>query len=102
MENLTFTNNGLPNFHLEINSRGVKVWVSLNIEPAMKRHLSPNNVFKADKHWTYCLRKQLDVVSLNTVNSTHEELLTRAMILCREAKKKVLDEQITNLKNSNR
>ena len=96
--NKFFTNTSLPNFHLEINSEGCKVWVSLNIEPLMKPFLSPNNIFKADKFWTYCLRKQITTVNSFTINQAYEELLNRAMINLREAKIKVLNNQINNLK----
>jgi hypothetical protein len=95
---LLFTNQSLPNFHIEINGNGAKVWVSLNIEPAMKKFLYSENVFKADKLWVYALRKQLTVVNTVEINKAYEELLNKAMINCREAKQKVLQSQIDNLK----
>ena len=98
MKQLFFTNNSLPNFHLEINAQGAKVWVSLNIEPQMKKHLSPNNIFKSNKMLVYALRKQINTVNTITINKAHEELLNRAMINCRIAKQKVLESEISLLK----
>ena len=92
-----FTNNFLPNFHIEVHPNGVSVWVSLNIEPEVKKYLSPNNVFKGEKMWVYALRKEVETLNFKTLESIHNELLTRAMINSREAKKKVLDEQIEKL-----
>jgi hypothetical protein len=102
MQNLFFTNNSLPNFHLEVNAHGAKVWVSLNIEPNMKKYLSPNNVFKANKLYVFALRKQIEVVNVMTIKSTHEELLNKAMITCRMAKQKVLESEITLLKQQSK
>ena len=93
-----FTNNSLPNFHLEINAYGAKVWVSLNIEPKMKKHLSPNNVFKSNKMLVYALRKQIREVNTVNIKKAHEELLNRAMINCRIAKQKALEREIGLLK----
>lgn len=92
-----FTHKSLPNLHIEVNVDGIKVWVSLNIEPSMKKYLSPNNVFKAEKRWIYCLRKEVDNLNFKTLENVYKELLNRSMINCREAKKKVLDKQIENL-----
>ena len=92
-----FTHNLFPNFHIEINPNGTTVWVSLNIEPEMKKHLSPNNIFKGDKLWVYALRKEVENLNFKTLETTYNELMNRAMINVREAKKKVLDEQIEKL-----
>lgn len=97
-----FSNKDLPNFHIEINEFGVKVWVSLNIEPALKKHLCHTNVFKANKFWVYSLRMQLDKIDSNAVQQAYKTLLNNAMINIREAKKKLLDEQITLLKEKKR
>lgn len=91
----------MPNFHIEIHPNGAAVWVSLNIEPSMRKHLSPNNVFKGDQMYVYCLRKEMEVVNFKELENIYETLLNRAMINCREAKKKVLDEQIHKLENQN-
>lgn len=99
MKQLFFTNKSLPNFHIEINSQGVKVWVSLNIEFKMKKYLSPNNIFKSNKMLVYALRKQINTVNTITINKAHEELLNKAMINCRIAKQKALESEIIILKN---
>lgn len=96
---MLFTQKNTPNFHVEINPDGAAVWVSLNITPAMVKHLSPNNVFKAEQMYIYCLRKQMDVVNFKQLETTYKTLLNRAMINCRIAKKKVIDEQILILSN---
>ena len=92
-----FTHNSLPNFHIEVNPDGITVWVTLNIEPQMKKYLSPNNVFKGEKLWVYGLRKQVENLNFKTLETTYNELMNRAMINVREAKKKVLDAQIEGL-----
>ena len=92
-----FTHNTLPNFHIEVHPNGVTVWVSLNIEPEMKKHLSPNNIFKGEKLWVYALRKGVENLNFKTLETTYDELMNRAMINCRLAKKKALDEQIEKL-----
>lgn len=92
-----FTHDLFPNFHIEVHPNGVKVWISLNIEPEMKKHLSPNNVFKGEKLWVYALRKDVENLNYKTLEATYNELMNKAMINCREAKKKVLDEEIHKL-----
>lgn len=97
MNKILFTNKEQPNFHIEINAHGAKVWISLNIEKSMIKHLSPNNVFKAGKFWVYSLRRQLDQVNVIEVKKAHENLLKTAMINCRKAKQRVLEEQIQKI-----
>lgn len=93
-----FTNSSLPNYHLEIDGNGVKVWVSLNIEPGLRKYLCHTNIFKAKKFWTYCLRVNIDKVNGNSIEQAYSSLLNQAMINIREAKKKWLDDQINILK----
>ena len=96
-----FTHDFLPNLHLEIHPNGVTAWVSLNIEPKMKKYLSGNNIFKGDKMWIYALRKEVENLNFKNLEAVYNELMTRAMINCREAKKCVLDEEINILMNKN-
>jgi len=97
---------GLNSMHknttLKFNANGMEIAVSLNIEPSMKPYLSPNNVFKGDKHLVYSLRKHIPsrYICANTINMWQETLLNRCMILCREAKIKVKQSEIKKLKSN--
>ena len=98
MNNKTFfTHNRFPNFHIEINSEGVVVWVSLNIEPDMRRYLDITKVYKAEKFHVYVVKRDVDFLNYHKLKNIYEEMMKEAMIDCREAKKKVLDEQIEKL-----
>ena len=94
----TFTSKALPNFSIEITANGVFVWASVNINPSLKPFLSPNNVYKSEKLWVYALKCKVDKVDTRTVNDTYDKLLNRCMIICREAKIKMLQKQIHHLK----
>lgn len=98
---IVFTHNLFPNFHIEVHPNGTTVWVSLNIELEMKKHLSPNNIFKGEKFWVYALKKEVEDMNYKNLEATYNELLNRAMINCREAKKLVLDEEINKLQLKN-
>ena len=86
-----------PNLTVNITPSGMDVHVTLNIEPEMRRYLKDNS-YKADQLWVYHLHRK--VTSLSEVIPTYNTLLTRAMINCREAKRKVLDQEIRQLKLS--
>ena len=93
-----FTCDSLPNVHLELTALGVNVCVSLNIEPKLRKYLSPNNVHKANKFYIYMLKCPITIVNSESVNIVQRELLNKAMINVREAKKKILEDEIVVLK----
>ena len=51
--------------------------------------------------WVYALRKEVENLNFKTLEATYNELMNRAMINCREAKKLVLDEEINKLQLKN-
>ena len=75
-----------------------EVRVTLNIEKRMKKYLPKENIEKGETFYVYALRKR--IVDLTQLSKVYEELLTRAMISCREAKKMVLDQEISKLNKS--
>lgn len=93
-----FTSDLFPNVHLELNAFGVVVSVSLNIEPKLRQYLSSNNVHKSNKFYVYMLKAQITTVNIESVNIVQRELLNKAMINVREAKRKLLLDEINKLK----
>jgi hypothetical protein len=93
-----FTHNTLPNCHIELTATGCWVWVSLNVERAMTQFLSPNNIYQRQL-LVYALKEHIEVVTTRTVSDCYDRLLKQAMINCREAKMKVLEQQIEYIKN---
>lgn len=93
-----FESKGLPNLKVKFNAFGCEVFVSLNIEKKMIKHLSANNVYKGDKMYLYGYRKQLTEVNYKSVLGAYEELLNKLQIRLREAKQKVLEDEINRLK----
>lgn len=95
--NMNFTCDSLPNTHLTFTSEGLKMRVTLNIEPKMRHFLSPNNVIKQKKFYTYSICKVVVEPSNKTLLDTYNELMQRAMIRCREAKIAVLENEIKSI-----
>jgi hypothetical protein len=92
-----FTNNTLPNTHIEFTADGVVLWVSLNIEHRMIPHLEKTNVFKGKEFQVYALRKLVENPNKFTIEQTWKVLLTRCMVNCREAKIKAIEQEIKQL-----
>jgi len=88
------------NTSFTFDASGMWVDLTLNITPSMKKYLSEANIFKGKKHYVYRVRKHIDSVLINekNVKAIHEYLLGNAMIRCREAKQKVLEDEINQLK----
>lgn len=87
-----------PNLKVKFNGLGCEVIVSLNIEKSMIKHLSQNNIYKGNKMLVYAYRKQLTEVNYRNIVDTYNELLTKLQIKLREAKQKVLEDEILMLK----
>ena len=75
-----------------------EVRVTINIEKRMKKYLPSENIEKGGTFYVYALRKR--ITDLTLLPRIYEELLARAMIRCREAKKMVLDQEISKLNKS--
>jgi hypothetical protein len=69
-----FTCDSLPNVHLELTATGAKVCVSLNIEPKLRKYLSPNNIHKATKFYVYMLKMPISIVTSESVYNVQREL----------------------------
>jgi hypothetical protein len=96
---------GLDGLHknttIEFTEAGLKVTVSLLISSKLKNYLHPNFVFKASKHYVYVVFKHIpsSEITKTRVYDVQSYLLHNAMINCREAKKKMIDDQIKRIKN---
>ena len=98
---MKFTHPDYKNFHINFVNNGVEVVVTLNVSKEMITYLPypDSRVFMKDKFYVYVLKSLLEEVNLRTIEGCYKNLLKLAMIHCREAKKKVLDKQIRNIKN---
>lgn len=98
---IQFTNRDYPNFHIDIMGDNIIVLVSLNITADMKPFISPNLVFKSNKHLTLVLRTVVPLVQMNEARilSIANTLINKAMIICREAKQAVLAKEIEKVKS---
>lgn len=94
---IQFTHKKLPNSHIQIEGNKIYLRVSLNVEPTVKKHLSPNNIFKGDKMWVYSIREKLTIVSENEIISIYTTLINRAMVNIRQAKKRAISNEIKQL-----
>lgn len=94
-----FTHNVLKNCHIQLTPTGCVVWVSLNVSKAVSEHLSPNNIYKAEKRLVYALKMDIPEVNTRNVSDSYDILLNKCMIHCREAKIKTLEKQISVLTN---
>lgn len=95
-----FTHGTLKNCHIELSEQGNYLWVTLNIEPKMVKYMSPNNVYKSEVHFIYALKQRIENLNYVTVRNVHNDLLSKVMIQCREAKMKVLGGEIQYLNNN--
>ena len=92
-----FTSEIFPNCHIEFDGEGLKLRVSLNIEPRMRKYLSPNNVFKAEKFYIYSICCRVKDPTLKTLESSYRHLMKNAMINCREAKIAAIHNEIETI-----
>jgi hypothetical protein len=88
-----FTCDWLPNTHIEFTPKGVKLIVTLNIEKRMRHFLSPNNVFKGDKHYVYSICALLQNPCEKTLLDTYNTIMQGMMIRLRDAKIAVLENE---------
>lgn len=90
MNTIKVKHNWYPNTSLEFTSTGVWLRVSLNIPPAVAKHLSPNNVTSGKHHIVYALKMfvQSDMVNKNNLESVQTLLLNNCMRNVRTAKKR--------------
>jgi len=95
---MRFTEDFFGNLHLNLNSTGCEIVVTLAVTPAMTLHISPNLVMRKGDRYYCVLRRQLSYISEVIVRDNYEELLNRNMIICRRAKQAVLEDQIKRLK----
>ena len=97
---IQFTNQDYPNFHINIHNDDLIVVVTINITADMKPFISPNLIFKANKRLTHVLKTVVPLVNMNEqrILSIANNLINKAMINCREAKQKVIDQQIERIK----
>lgn len=91
-----------PNLKVRFNALGCEVIVSLNIEKSMVKHLSHNNIYQGNKMLVYAYRKQLLEVNYKAILDTYNELLDKLQVKLREAKQKVLEDEIQAIKNRKR
>lgn len=94
----SFTNDLFPNCHINFNNKGLEMVISLNIEKEMIPYLPEIRVFRSKKFYTYVVRSLIEEINITSVKGCYEFLLKKAMVDCREAKMKVLEKQINNLK----
>lgn len=93
---MTFEHKDFPNLSIRFTEKGMVVRVSLNIEKSMYKHLYPW-VQKGEVFFVHFLEEELYEVNIHAVSNIYKRLLDRAMINCRKAKQKVLQEQINTL-----
>lgn len=100
MKKLKFTSDEFKNFHLNIVDNGIEVVVSINIEPGIIPYLQHSDirVFRKNKFMVYVLKSIITEINPVSVNNCYNFLLIKAMIDCREAKQKLLQSQIENIK----
>lgn len=79
-----------PNTSIDFTNRGMWIRVSLNIEPALAKYLSPNNVTKGKLRTVYGLRSfiESDMVCKTNLEQVHKMLLDNCMKNIRNAKEK--------------
>lgn len=94
-----FTSDKFPNCHIEFDSEGMILKVSLNIEPGMKKYLSPQNVFKGKSMFVYSIKKRVEIATFKGIEAIYSHLMAKAMINCRIAKNSVNNSEILNLIN---
>lgn len=93
---MTFEHKDFPNLSIKFTEKGMTIRVSLNIEKSMYKHLYPW-VQKGEVFFVHFLEEELYEVNIHAVSNVYKRLLDRAMINCRKAKQKVLQEQINKL-----
>lgn len=90
-----------PNTSIEFTAQGIDVRVSLRVNSKMVKYLSPNNVVKSDKrNYHYALHKciESEYINRNNVLEVQNKLLENCMYWIREAKIKILQDEMDNLK----
>lgn len=95
--NAKFTSDTLPNCHIFFDNLGMVMVVTLNITKPMTKYLNHRNVFKAEKHFVYAMKKRVQNPTEENVKNTYNHIMKCLKINCRLAKVNVLNEQIINL-----
>jgi len=88
-----FTCDWLPNTHIEFTPKGIRLTVTLNIEKQMRHFLSPNNVFKGEKHYVYSIGCNLENPCEKTLLDAYNTIMQGMMIRLRDAKIKVIENE---------
>lgn len=91
-----FENKNFPNLSVRFTQRGMVIRVSLNIEKSMYKYLYPW-VRKGEVFYVHFLEEEIYEVNIHAVSNVYKRLLERAMVNCRKAKQKVLQDQINEL-----
>ena len=92
-----FTSEKYPNCKIQIDDRGLLLSVSLNITPAMKKHLCSANVFKGKKHYVYVLKKRIDKPNDKKMSEAYKILMRNLKINHRLARVNVINDEIIQL-----
>jgi len=94
-----FTHDEVKNCHIEFTANGCVVWVSLNISKEMSKYLYEGNIYQGKKMLVYALKKEITNVNTKTIKATYDILITNCMINHRQAKIKVLENEVVHLLN---
>lgn len=97
MDLIRFTNQDLPNVHIEVEKGKVYLRVSINIPSDLKRFLGNVNVFKSKKLYVYSIRQRIDLSIDGTVYPTYRVLMDRARVNVRSAKIRKLESEISGI-----
>jgi len=91
--------NVFENTSITFDGTGMEITVSLNIEPEMRQYLRSDHIFKGT-YYIYKVRKHIPskYIDSYTVQRVHDHLLNNCMRICREAKMKVIERELKDLK----
>ena len=94
---MVFTCDTMPNMKISIEDGRTRLQYSLNIKNSMARYLKPGRIFRSDTRVIYALSKEIHFTSKKHIMANYNILKNTAMIDCRNAKVKVLKEEIIQL-----
>lgn len=100
---IEFKNKDYPNLHLTIQGVEIKVTVTLNVSKDMLQYLPEKTFCYSNKRYVHFMSYSMNLIHANEkmILNTANGLIGRLMVNARIAKKRILEDKITEMTGEN-